>query len=157
MESEEKKPDLWGEEASQTFIDYGRYFVLEREIQIETICRLVPPQEKPFLILELCCGEGLLAEAFLEHFSTATIIGFDGSPEMLEKAQERLRFLPKRKMEYVSPLRPSGYRPSIPITRPVKMAGSCRILFSRCSLDASRAHNFQREKGEQAWFQLIRR
>lgn len=96
MESEVKKPDQWEEHATQTFIDYGRYFVPEREIQIETICRLVPPHDKPFVILELCCGEGLLAEALLEHYSEAMVIGFDGSPEMLEKAQERLEIYGNR-------------------------------------------------------------
>lgn len=96
MDSEEKKPDLWGEQATQTFIDYGRYFVPEREIQIETICRLIPSHEKPFVILELCCGEGILAEALLEHHSQAKVIGFDGSPEMLMKAQERLEIYDNR-------------------------------------------------------------
>ena len=96
MESEKKKPDLWGKQATQTFIDYGRYFVPEREIQIETICRLIPPHDKPFVILELCCGEGLLAEAILERFPQAAVIGFDGSPEMLQKAQERLEIYGNR-------------------------------------------------------------
>ena len=57
----------WGAQNSQTFIDYGRYFVPEREQQIETICVLIPPRNTPFNILELCCGEGLLARALLDR------------------------------------------------------------------------------------------
>lgn len=80
----------WSEETSQTFIDFGRYFVPEREQQIEAFCDLVPPRDQPFNILELCCGEGLLAGALLERFPGCTIYGFDGSPAMLEHARRRL-------------------------------------------------------------------
>jgi tRNA (cmo5U34)-methyltransferase len=80
----------WGAAASQTFIDYGRYFVPEREQQIETICDLVPPCGDPFNILELCCGAGLLAGALLERFPGCTVYGYDGSPEMLDTARANL-------------------------------------------------------------------
>jgi tRNA (cmo5U34)-methyltransferase len=80
----------WGANASQTFIDYGRYFVPEREQQIATICDLVPPQDGPFNILELCCGAGLLASALLERFPSCTVYGYDGSPEMLDTARTNL-------------------------------------------------------------------
>jgi tRNA (cmo5U34)-methyltransferase len=80
----------WSEEASQTFIDFGRYFVPERELQIEAFCDLIPPRDQSFNILELCCGEGLLAGALLERFPSCTVYGFDGSPAMLEHAQQRL-------------------------------------------------------------------
>jgi tRNA (cmo5U34)-methyltransferase len=80
----------WGRDASQTFIDYGRYFVPEREQQIETICDVVPPREGSFNILELCCGAGLLAGALLERFPSCTVYGYDGSPEMLATARTNL-------------------------------------------------------------------
>jgi tRNA (cmo5U34)-methyltransferase len=80
----------WGVNASQTFIDYGRYFVPEREQQIETICDMVPPHNGPFNILELCCGAGLLAGALLERFPNCTVYGYDGSPEMLATARANL-------------------------------------------------------------------
>ncbi len=80
----------WGAAASQTFIDYGRYFVPEREQQIATICDLVPPRDGPFNILELCCGAGLLAGALLERFSGCTVYGYDGSPQMLDTARSKL-------------------------------------------------------------------
>ena len=91
----------WREEDSQYFIDYGRYFVPDRPAQLQTICDLIPPRFEPFQVLELCCGEGLLAEAILRQYASATVRGLDGSPAMLARAQERLaafdgRFHPQR-------------------------------------------------------------
>jgi tRNA (cmo5U34)-methyltransferase len=88
MEPESKAS--WNEADSQNFIDHGRYFVPEREEQIETLCSLVPPPEGPAHFVELCCGEGLLSGALLERFPTATVHGYDGSPAMLETAAARL-------------------------------------------------------------------
>jgi tRNA (cmo5U34)-methyltransferase len=84
-------PNLWSEENSGTFIDYGRYFVPQREVQLDILCRLVPDHTQSITIVELCCGEGLLAEALLRRFHSAQYIGFDGSPVMLEKARQRLQ------------------------------------------------------------------
>ena len=91
----------WDEQSSKLFIDYGRYFVPERELQIQTICDLIPPLDGPFHLLELCCGEGLLAGALLERFPDCIVHGFDGSAEMLQKSQQRLarygeRFAPQQ-------------------------------------------------------------
>jgi ubiquinone/menaquinone biosynthesis C-methylase UbiE len=80
----------WSEAESQAFIDFGRYFVPEREQQIEMFCDLIPASEQPFNILELCCGEGLLAGALLERFPSCTVYGFDGSPAMLDRARKQL-------------------------------------------------------------------
>lgn len=87
----ETTPNLWSEDNSNTFIDYGRYFVPQREIQLDILCRLVPDQSGPITLVELCCGEGLLAQALLRRFPSARYIGFDGSPLMLEKARQRLQ------------------------------------------------------------------
>jgi tRNA (cmo5U34)-methyltransferase len=81
----------WTEESSETFIDMGRYFVPDREIQIQTICDLVPPFTHSFNILEICCGEGLLAEAMLKTHTHATVYGYDGSQEMRQTAQHKLQ------------------------------------------------------------------
>jgi tRNA (cmo5U34)-methyltransferase len=80
----------WEESDSKTFIDYGRYFVPDRETQIETICDLIPVVERQFQVLELCCGEGLLAGAILERYPQCTVYGYDGSVEMLQQAEKRL-------------------------------------------------------------------
>jgi SAM-dependent methyltransferase len=80
----------WSEEASQTFIDFGRYFVPEREQQIAAFVDLIPAYQQPFTVFELCCGEGLLAGALLEHFPSCTVYGLDGSPTMLDRARKQL-------------------------------------------------------------------
>lgn len=80
----------WNEETSQAFLDYGRYFVPERQTQIETLCRLIPDGPGPLQILELCCGEGLLAETVLERLPQAHLTGLDGSQAMLRQAEQRL-------------------------------------------------------------------
>lgn len=80
----------WSEEESQEFIDYGRYFVPERELQMSTVCDLIPAVKESFVVLELCCGEGLLAKAILTRYPQATVYGYDGSPEMLKAATARL-------------------------------------------------------------------
>jgi tRNA (cmo5U34)-methyltransferase len=95
-----QKLDRWSEDDSREFINFGRYFVPEREVQLETICRLIPAVSEPFQVLELCCGEGLLAEMILERFPNCTLYGYDGSAEMLGQASARLarfgnRFAPQ--------------------------------------------------------------
>jgi len=80
----------WSEENTRAFLDRGKYFVFEREYQMETMLRLIPDPGRPFRILELCCGQGLLAEQVLARFPHATVRGLDGSPGMLEAALARL-------------------------------------------------------------------
>jgi tRNA (cmo5U34)-methyltransferase len=86
----ENAEDRWGEDASQVFIDYGRYFVPERETQIGVICDLIPAVSEPFRVLELCCGEGLLAGAILGRYPDSSVYGYDGSAEMLGQARKKL-------------------------------------------------------------------
>jgi len=85
-----KAPQPWDEQVSQDFIDYGRYFVPERERQWRIIADLLPYFEQPGVVIDLCCGEGLLAQVILEQRPGCTLYGLDGSPEMLHRAQERL-------------------------------------------------------------------
>lgn len=80
----------WSEETSRIFIDYGRYFVPERDRQMQIFAGLLSHLEGSCIVLELCCGEGLLAEALLDSFPTLTVRGLDGSVEMLQRARERL-------------------------------------------------------------------
>lgn len=80
----------WSEENTRAFLDRGKYFVFEREYQMETLLRLIPDPGRPFQVLELCCGEGLLAEQVLSRWPHATVHGLDGSPGMLEAAAKRL-------------------------------------------------------------------
>lgn len=80
----------WDEEDSQGFIDYGNYFVPERESQIEAMCSLIPSVAGLHHVLDLCCGEGFLSKALLERFPDYRIHGFDGSSKMLERARTAL-------------------------------------------------------------------
>ena len=91
MEQTERADEpAWSEDNSQTFIDRGRYFVPERETQIQIVCDLIPAQAQPLQVLELCCGEGLLAQAILDRFPASYVHGLDGSPTMRDTARARL-------------------------------------------------------------------
>ncbi len=106
----------WRERDSRAFIDLGRYFVPEREYQIRTICALIPPHPAPFGVLELGCGEGLLAESILEKFPECTVRGLDGSEEMLKAARERLsRFGGRFAAEKFDLASPDWRKPSEPV------------------------------------------
>lgn len=76
----------WNEDDSQEFIDHGRYFVPEREEQVAAVLDLVP-EPGDGLLVDLCCGEGLLSAALLERFPRARVLAMDLSPTMLEKAR----------------------------------------------------------------------
>lgn len=80
----------WDESNSSDFIDYGDYFVPQRQLQIDTVCALIPLCDDEVYILDLCCGAGLLSEALLERLPRAIVHGYDGSPTMLEAARQRL-------------------------------------------------------------------
>ena len=80
----------WDEETSERYLDYGRYFVPEREQQMRIMVDLLRDLPQPLSILELCCGEGLLAELLLSKLSVSAYIGLDGSALMLERARRRL-------------------------------------------------------------------
>jgi tRNA (cmo5U34)-methyltransferase len=71
----------WSEDNSRQFVDYGRYFVPDRERQIGIIGDLIPPPGGALLV-ELCSGEGLLSRALLERFPSCRMLALDGSPEM---------------------------------------------------------------------------
>ena len=79
----------WNESDSRDFIDLGRFFVPEREEQIATVLDMVPDPGEGLLV-DLCCGEGLLSRALLERFPKARVLAMDLSPAMLEKARVSL-------------------------------------------------------------------
>lgn len=86
----------WSEENSLDFIQYGKYFVPERELQIEIISSLLLTQGRVNRILELCCGEGLLAASLLQQIPTCQVIGLDGSSTMVNKARQNLAIYGER-------------------------------------------------------------
>ena len=100
----------WSEESSQYFLDYAAYFVPDRAVQIETICALIPARREPFHVVELCCGEGLLARAILERFPSSCLHGYDGSRTMLEKARSALQPFGERVTLHEFDLAATGWR-----------------------------------------------
>ncbi len=80
----------WEEENSVAFINYGRYFVPDREQQIQSMCDLIPAREVPFVVMELAHGEGVLAEAVLQQYPQAIVHGYDISTEMRRAAGQKL-------------------------------------------------------------------
>ena len=100
----------WAEENSQDFIDYGKYFVPDREIQINCICEVISRPSKPAYILDLCCGAGLLTRALLNKFPECHVYGLDGSPTMLTHAEEALAAYGERFKTGQFDLTASGWR-----------------------------------------------
>lgn len=85
----DREPD-WDDEVSQHFLDLGRYAVPERELQVRLLTDLVPERPGPQMLIELGCGEGLLAESLLERHPGYRLLALDGSPLMLGMASKRL-------------------------------------------------------------------
>lgn len=80
----------WDEELSRRYLDYGRYFVPAREQQMQIMIDLLAELPPSSRVLELCCGEGLLAEMLLEQLPGFSYVGLDGSDLMLAQAHKRL-------------------------------------------------------------------
>ena len=80
----------WTEADSTYFLDHGRFYVPERDRQRRLIASLVPHLAGARLVVDLCCGEGLLSEAVLAAQPDAVVVGLDGSPAMREAAGRRL-------------------------------------------------------------------
>src|SRR5215203_1457391 len=79
----------WSESDSSNFIDFGRFFVPDREEQTAAVLDVIPVPGDGLLV-DLCCGEGLLSQALLERFPRARVLALDLSPAMLERARARL-------------------------------------------------------------------
>jgi tRNA (cmo5U34)-methyltransferase len=80
----------WSEDTSRTFIDYGESFVPQRRRVLASVAALIPRHDTAWTLLDLCCGEGLLAEAVLRAHPTCHAIGLDLSATMRETATRRL-------------------------------------------------------------------
>ena len=88
-EAREGTVEGWNDEDSRVFQTYGDLFVPERELQIATVCDLIPPSDSGCDIVELCCGEGLLTRALLDRFPRARVVAFDGSEIMRDSTRRR--------------------------------------------------------------------
>jgi tRNA (cmo5U34)-methyltransferase len=91
----------WEEDTSQNYLDYGKYLVPARQQQMVMMLELLKSAPQPAQVLELCCGEGLLAEQILESLPDSRYWGLDGSRLMLECATQRLsRFGARVRLDY---------------------------------------------------------
>ena len=80
----------WTESTSELFADYSEYFVPDRDVQMETVCGLVPDLPNVPHVVDICCGEGLLSETLLARLPGVMVHAYDGSPTMLAKTRDRL-------------------------------------------------------------------
>jgi tRNA (cmo5U34)-methyltransferase len=89
-EHDSQDKNSWNEETSRVFVNYGQYIVPQRYLQLQMVSSLLGGLKDNCQIIDLCCGEGVLAEMLLESKKGATVYGLDGSAEMLRLAAERL-------------------------------------------------------------------
>ena len=80
----------WSEVDSASFLAYGDLFVPGREALLDAICSLIDPRVGTGDVVELCCGDGSLAQAVLERHPTCRVLGLDSSTAMLQRARVRL-------------------------------------------------------------------
>lgn len=109
-EDNQTTSSVWNEEVSRQFLDFGRYIVPERERQVQTLTGLLAGLSSDSTLVELCCGEGLLAEAILEAYPDYRMIALDGSEEMLARTKKRLARFGNRAESRKFDLAASGWR-----------------------------------------------
>ena len=79
----------WTEYDSKTFLRDADCFVPERELLIESICRLIPARSDSNLVVALCCGDGALSETILERVEPVRVLELDASDVMLHACARR--------------------------------------------------------------------
>ncbi len=85
----EKMNEGWTEQDSATFLRDAECFVPERELLVESVCRLIPTGIESDLVVELCCGDGALSEAILGNVKRIRVLALDASDAMLEACRQR--------------------------------------------------------------------
>jgi len=94
-------PDSWSESDSELYQDIAAVAVPARAEQMAALLTLLPfKPDETFRVVELGCGEGLLAQTLLACFAGAELVALDGSAVMRERAAERLTtFGPRVRIE----------------------------------------------------------
>jgi tRNA (cmo5U34)-methyltransferase len=81
----------WNETDSRIYREIAAVAVPRRDEQITALVALAPfAPDDDFAIVELACGEGLLAAALLQAYPGARYLGLDGSDSMRRAAAARL-------------------------------------------------------------------
>lgn len=126
------RPEIWAEDDSKIFVEFGRAMVPGREEIEQTLLQLIPGEpDEPLLAVEIGTGSGWLSAAVLRKFSAAHILGLDGSPEMLKRAEGLLEQYAGRAELRHFRLEESSWMDGLPA---VRVFLSCLVLHH---LDAS--------------------
>lgn len=81
----------WNEDDSRVYREIATVAVPRRDEQIAALVALAPfAAGDDFAILELACGEGLLAAALLDAYPRARYLGLDGSDSMRAATSARI-------------------------------------------------------------------
>ena len=81
----------WTEEDSALYRELSAVAVPRREEQLAALVGLLPfGRDEAFGVVELGCGEGVLAAAVLDAYPRAGVLCLDGSASMLREASARL-------------------------------------------------------------------
>lgn len=81
----------WTEEDSALYRELSAVAVPRREEQLAALVALLPfGRDEAFSVVELGCGEGVLAAAILDAYPRARILALDGSASMLSETAARL-------------------------------------------------------------------
>lgn len=81
----------WTETDTTLYQEIAAVAVPERTEQLAALLTLLPfKTEEEFRVVELGCGQGILATALLDCYSQATVTALDGSPAMRTEAAKRL-------------------------------------------------------------------
>ena len=81
----------WTEEDSALYRELSAVAVPRREEQLAALVALLPfGRDEAFGVVELGCGEGVLAAAVMDAYPQANVLALDGSASMLQETSERL-------------------------------------------------------------------
>ena len=82
----------WSAENSKVYRQLALVAVPGREEQMATLLSLLPfGREEACRVVELASGEGMLSQAILEAFPSATVLALDGEESMRQATAARLR------------------------------------------------------------------
>jgi tRNA (cmo5U34)-methyltransferase len=99
----------WTDSDTDVFARFGDALVPRRDEQIATVCDLLGDLPLPY-VLDLCCGEGRLAEEYLRRTPRGRVMLMDGSAEMLRRASDRLDALGGRHAQLQAEIADPGWR-----------------------------------------------
>lgn len=112
---------VWQEpEAAVAFVNDRRAGIPGAQEQLSVLRQLLPklPEGASPAVLDMGCGDGILLNAVLAHWTTAQGVALDGSPTMLDLARERFANLPEGKIAFVqSDFNEPNWREALPLKK----------------------------------------